>query len=89
MDSSMYCRMSLFVNSVAIDFSAIFLSTEYLNCLTAILRIRNQHMKGIQLVAKISNGTVEGCEVGSREITFYPGLTMGGRTLEADSETAG
>ncbi|XP_003745965.1 RNA 3'-terminal phosphate cyclase [Galendromus occidentalis] len=51
--------------------------------------LKNQHMKGLELVTKISNGTIDGCQVNSREITLYPGRTTGGRLLEADSESAG
>ncbi|OQR70235.1 RNA 3'-terminal phosphate cyclase-like, partial [Tropilaelaps mercedesae] len=51
--------------------------------------LKHQHMKGLQLVAKITQGTLEGCKEGSREITFYPGTITGGRPLVADSETAG
>lgn len=50
---------------------------------------RHQHMKGLELVTKITQGVIEGCKEGSREITFYPGKIMGGRPLVGDAETAG
>ncbi|GAB6031645.1 hypothetical protein CHUAL_009405 [Chamberlinius hualienensis] len=47
-----------------------------------------QHLKGLELVKKISQGELSGASIGSREISFKPGKLSGGH-YEADTETAG
>lgn len=46
-------------------------------------------MKGLDLVTRVTQGVTEGCKESSREITFYPGKILGGRSMIADAETAG
>ncbi|MPC28420.1 RNA 3'-terminal phosphate cyclase [Portunus trituberculatus] len=50
--------------------------------------LRPQHLTGLQLVRDASKGRLEGGQIGSCEITFYPGTIAGGRYL-ADTQTAG
>ncbi len=50
--------------------------------------LRNQHMHGIKLAARMCNADVHGLEVGSTRIAFSPGKMRGGR-YEVDVGTAG
>lgn len=50
--------------------------------------LRPQHLTGLQLVRDASKGRLEGGQIGSCEISFYPGAISGGRYL-ADTQTAG
>ncbi|XP_055924183.1 RNA 3'-terminal phosphate cyclase-like [Argiope bruennichi] len=50
--------------------------------------LRPQHLSGVTLVRDITNGRLIGAEVGSTEITFYPGDITGGK-YTADPGTAG
>ncbi|KAK8397539.1 hypothetical protein O3P69_004357 [Scylla paramamosain] len=50
--------------------------------------LRPQHLTGLQLVRDASKGRLEGGQIGSCEITFYPGTIAGGGYL-ADTQTAG
>ncbi|VDP36791.1 unnamed protein product [Soboliphyme baturini] len=50
--------------------------------------LRPQHLSGLQLIAKLCNGTLIGGHVGSTEIKFKPGLIKGGYFV-ADTGTAG
>ncbi|XP_063607597.1 RNA 3'-terminal phosphate cyclase-like [Penaeus indicus] len=50
--------------------------------------LRPQHLTGLQLVRDTSNGRLEGGEIGSMEISFYPGHISGGKYV-ADTQTAG
>ncbi len=47
-----------------------------------------QHMNAVKAVADLSNASVEGLEIGSTEITFYPESLSGG-TYKIDVGTAG
>ena len=49
-----------------------------------------QHLLGIQALAKLSNGKLEGAQIGSEEIKFYPGILDRSQSfLELKIETAG
>ncbi|CAL1276922.1 unnamed protein product [Larinioides sclopetarius] len=50
--------------------------------------LRPQHLSGVNVVRDITNGRLIGAEVGSTEITFYPGDITGGKYI-ADPGTAG
>ncbi len=50
--------------------------------------LRPQHLTGILALKEISNAGVEGAEVGSKRILFYPGKIKGGR-YKFDIGTAG
>ncbi|KAK7084175.1 hypothetical protein SK128_015348 [Halocaridina rubra] len=50
--------------------------------------LRPQHLTGLQLTRDMSNGTLDGGQISSQEITFYPGPIEGGRYM-ADTQTAG
>lgn len=50
--------------------------------------LRPQHLSGLQLIAEICGGKLQGATVGSTEITFYPGKIQAGR-YTADTKTAG
>lgn len=54
----------------------------------AFFCFRPQHLSGINLVAELCKGKVEGGNVGSSEITFYPSKLSGGSYV-ADTKTAG
>ncbi|MCD6263936.1 RNA 3'-terminal phosphate cyclase [Candidatus Bathyarchaeota archaeon] len=41
--------------------------------------LRNQHLTAIRAVAELCSARVEGLEIGSREVAFYPGEIRGGR----------
>ena len=49
---------------------------------------RPQHLTGLQLICDICQGRLQGAEVKSTEITFYPGVVKAGNFL-ADTHTAG
>lgn len=51
--------------------------------------LRPQHLLAVKACAKLSSGRVEGAEVGSREIFFYPGPSIGAGVFEWDIGTAG
>jgi len=51
--------------------------------------LRHQHLRAIQAVANLCGGTLEGGRVGSSEIVFRPGHTIGGGCFEWDIGTAG
>ncbi|KAL4249538.1 RNA 3'-terminal cyclase family protein [Abortiporus biennis] len=48
-----------------------------------------QHAAGVRLAGQISNATLQGCSVGSREILFSPGEINTSRHYLADPTTAG
>ncbi|XP_049788249.1 RNA 3'-terminal phosphate cyclase [Schistocerca cancellata] len=48
-----------------------------------------QHLKGLELVQKLSGGQLVGAEMGSTEVTFFPGERRGGGEFSADTQTAG
>lgn len=50
--------------------------------------LRPQHLTGIQLIEWMSRGRLEGANIGSTEITFYPAPVTAGQ-YEADTKTAG
>ncbi|XP_028668264.1 RNA 3'-terminal phosphate cyclase [Erpetoichthys calabaricus] len=50
--------------------------------------LRPQHLSGLELVRDLSDGRLEGAEVGSTEITLFPGKIKGGNHV-ADTKTAG
>lgn len=50
--------------------------------------LRPQHLTGLQLIRDICGGRLEGGQVGSTEITFYPAQIKSGRFI-ADTGTAG
>ncbi|KAK3855713.1 hypothetical protein Pcinc_029519 [Petrolisthes cinctipes] len=50
--------------------------------------LRPQHLTGLQLVRDASCGKLEGGQIGSCEISFFPGFMAGGR-YKADTQTAG
>lgn len=50
--------------------------------------LRPQHLTGLQLTRDMCNGKLEGGQIGSCEITFYPGSVDGGNHM-ADTQTAG
>jgi RNA 3'-phosphate cyclase len=50
--------------------------------------LREQHLEGIRAVAKLCGGRLEGDEIGSREIRFWPGEVKAGR-LRVNIRTAG
>lgn len=47
-----------------------------------------QHTRGIELVQNISNGRLSGCQLESQEVSFSPGMLLGGDYV-GDSTTAG
>jgi len=50
--------------------------------------LRPQHMAGLDLISRLCSGTLEGCQVGSCEVTFDPGQ-IGQGNFVADTHTAG
>lgn len=50
--------------------------------------LRPQHLTGLQLTRDMCNGTLDGGQISSSEISFYPGTIQGGRHM-ADTQTAG
>lgn len=50
--------------------------------------LMDQHLKGVELVGKICNAKINGAELGSTQITFFPGQLRGGH-YEARIKTAG
>jgi len=50
--------------------------------------LRPQHLKAVLTAAKLCNATVEGANVGSRELWFYPSKIIGG-TVKTQIGTAG
>jgi RNA 3'-phosphate cyclase len=50
--------------------------------------LKKQHLEAIRALQKLCNATVEGAELGSKEITFVPG-PFKPQKLEIDIETAG
>lgn len=50
--------------------------------------LRPQHLSGIQLVSQLCGGRLAGDHTGSSEVTFDPGLLVGGE-FTADTHTAG
>jgi RNA 3'-terminal phosphate cyclase (ATP) len=51
--------------------------------------LRHQHIRVIQAIGELANGTVEGLSPGSQEITFRPGTIRTGRRYLWDIGTAG
>lgn len=51
--------------------------------------LRAQHLHGVKAIAKICHATVEGAEVGAREIVFRPSRLDPPKEIEVDVETAG
>jgi len=49
--------------------------------------LRQQHVSALEILAAVSRGRLEGCRVGSQEITFFPGKGGGG-SLFFDLKTA-
>lgn len=50
--------------------------------------LRPQHCTGLQLIASISDGTVQGCHVGSTSMSLVPGR-LAARSITGDTGTAG
>jgi RNA 3'-phosphate cyclase len=50
--------------------------------------LRDQHLEGIRAVSKLCNGRLEGDELGSQEIRFWPGEVKAGR-IRVSIRTAG
>ncbi|KAK7101137.1 RNA 3'-terminal phosphate cyclase-like [Littorina saxatilis] len=50
--------------------------------------LRPQHLTGLQLIAELCGGKLEGARVSSTEITFHPGQVKAG-SYRADTKTAG
>lgn len=50
--------------------------------------LRPQHLTGLQIVRDACKGQLDGGQIGSCEISFYPGHVSGGRYM-ADTQTAG
>ncbi|MFP5213443.1 MAG: RNA 3'-terminal phosphate cyclase [Acidobacteriota bacterium] len=53
------------------------------------LGLRPQHLEAVRACASLCSGTLEGGEVGSREIRYYPGKHLRGGSYEWDIGTAG
>jgi RNA 3'-terminal phosphate cyclase (ATP) len=51
--------------------------------------LRAQHLRGIEATAHICEGSLEGAEIGSKEIRFEPGTVIHGGTFTWDIGTAG
>lgn len=51
--------------------------------------LRPQHLRAVQAVAELTAGRLEGAEVGSRELWFYPGQAPTGGEYSWDIGTAG
>ena len=51
--------------------------------------LRPQHLLAVKACAQLSSGQLEGGEVGSREITYYPGGSLKAGVFEWDIGTAG
>lgn len=51
--------------------------------------LRPQHATSLKLVASISDGRLEGCDINSSEVTFVPGPYTSLRDFAADAGTAG
>jgi len=50
--------------------------------------LRPQHLTAVKAVAELCSASVEGLEIGSREVVFYPGAIVGGK-YRFDIGTAG
>lgn len=76
---------------MAISFSALLLKPIRVRNIRAGRSnpgLRPQHLTGLQLIRDICGGRLEGGQVGSTEITFYPAPIKSGRFI-ADTGTAG
>jgi len=51
--------------------------------------LRAQHLRGIEAIAELCQGRLEGASIGAREIRFSPGQTIRGGRYEWDIGTAG
>jgi len=51
--------------------------------------LRAQHLQGIEAIAELCHGRLEGASIGAREIRFFPGRTIRGGHYEWDIGTAG
>lgn len=51
--------------------------------------LRRQHIRVVQAIADLVNGTADGLQEGSREIMFRPGRPLGGRGYHWDIGSAG
>jgi RNA 3'-terminal phosphate cyclase (ATP) len=51
--------------------------------------LRAQHLQAVKACAEISGGTIEGAEIGSREILYWPGTEIKGGVFHSDIGTAG
>lgn len=51
--------------------------------------LRAQHLKGIEAIAQLCQGRLEGASIGAREIRFFPGPSIRGGHYEWDIGTAG
>ena len=51
--------------------------------------LRRQHMRAVQAIGELVNGVLEGCSVGSSELTFHPGRYSEAATHQWDIGSAG
>jgi RNA 3'-terminal phosphate cyclase (ATP) len=51
--------------------------------------LRPQHLKAVEACAQLSSGRLEGAEIGSRELVYYPGKSIGNGVFHWDIGTAG
>jgi RNA 3'-terminal phosphate cyclase (ATP) len=51
--------------------------------------LRPQHLKALEAVTQVCQGTLQGGTVGSQEILFRPGKSLQGGTFQWDIGTAG
>jgi len=51
--------------------------------------LRPQHLKAVKACAQLCSGSLEGAEIGSREIVYYPGKSICNGVFEWDIGTAG
>jgi RNA 3'-terminal phosphate cyclase (ATP) len=51
--------------------------------------LRAQHLRGIEAIAELCQGRLEGASIGAREIRFFPGRPIRGGHYEWDIGTAG
>jgi RNA 3'-terminal phosphate cyclase (ATP) len=51
--------------------------------------LRPQHLKAVEACAQLSSGRLEGAEIGSRELVYHPGGSIGNGFFQWDIGTAG
>ena len=51
--------------------------------------LKNQHLHGIRALRDLCNAVVEGAQLGSSQVTFYPRPLLKGQVMVIDIETAG